>query len=60
MDKGKFRFKAIMIRYDHGLGRYAYVNPVESEWGTESIFVLDDGSDIKEYKGRVCFVLESV
>ena len=34
MDKGKFRFKAIMIRYDHGLGRYAYVNPVESEWVT--------------------------
>ena len=58
MDKEKFRFKARMIRYDHGLGRYAYVNPVDSEWGPEYIFVLADGCDINEEKGRVSFVLE--
>ena len=33
MDEGNFRFDARMIRYDHVLGRYEYVNPVELEWG---------------------------
>ena len=47
-----------MIQYDHGHGRYGFVNPVDSEWVPESIFLLDDGSDIKEKKGRVSFVLE--
>ena len=51
MDEGKFRFKARMIRYDHGLERYKYVNPVDSEWVPESIFVLSDGSYIKEERG---------
>ena len=47
VDEGKFRFEARIIRYDHGLGRYEYFNPVDSEWVTDSIFVLADGSDIK-------------
>ena len=58
MDEGKFRFEARIIRYNHELGRYEYVNPVVSEWVSESIFVLAYGSDIKEEKGRVCFLLE--
>ena len=58
MDEEKFRLEARMIWYDHGILRYEYVIPLESEWGTESIFVLTDGSDIKEEKGRVSFVLE--
>ena len=58
MDEGKFRFEARMIRYDHGHGRYEYVNPVDSEWVPEYIFVLDDGSGIKEEKVRVSVVLE--
>ena len=37
---------------------YEYVNPVDLEWGPESIFVLAGGSDIKEEKGRVIFALE--
>ena len=58
MDKGKFRFEARMIRYDHVNWRDEYVNLVELEWGPESIFVLAGGRDIKEEKGRVIFVLE--
>ena len=46
MDKGKFRFEAILILYDHGHGRCEYVNPVDLVWGQESIFVLADGSEI--------------
>ena len=57
MDEGKFRFEARMIQCYHGHGRYKYVNPVDLEWIPESIFVLADGSDIKEEKGRVSFVL---
>ena len=38
MDEGKFRFEARIIRYDHGLWRYGYVNPVDSDWGAKSIF----------------------
>ena len=58
MDKGTFRFEARMIRYDHVNWRDEYVNLVELEWGPESIFVLADGSDIKEDKGWVSFVFE--
>ena len=58
MDEEKFRFEARIIRYDHGHGRYKYVNLFDSYWGTESTFVLADVSDIKEDKGRVSFVLE--
>ena len=48
MDEGKFRFEARMIRYDHVHWRYEYVNPVDSEWEPDFIFVLSDVSDIKE------------
>ena len=58
MDKGKFRFEARMIRNYHRNGRYEYVNPVDSEWGTESIFVSAGGSNIKEEKGRFIYVPE--
>ena len=56
--EGKFRFEARMIRYDHGVGGYEYVSPVESEWEAKSIFVLADASDIKEVGGRINFILE--
>ena len=58
MYEGKVWFEARMIIYDHRHGRCEYVNPVDSECGTESIFVLADGSEIKEEKGRISFVLE--
>ena len=57
ISEGKFRFEARMIRYDHGLGKYEYENPIDSEWVAKSIFVLADASDIKEVKGKIiCFV----
>ena len=57
MEEGKFSFEARIIQYDHRLGRYEYLNPVDLKWGPESIVLLADGSDIKEDKGRVSFVL---
>ena len=56
--EGKFRFEARMIRYDHGVGMYEYVSPIDSEWEAKSIFVLADASDIKEVGGRINFILE--
>ena len=47
-----------MIRYDHRVGGYEYVSPIESEWEAKSIFVLADASDIKEVGGRINFILE--
>ena len=55
MDKGKLRFVARMISYDHGHGMYEYVSPVDSEWGAESMFVLADGKNVKEMKGNISF-----
>ena len=55
MDKGKLRFVARMIRYNHGHGMHEYVSPVDSEWGAESIFVLADGNNVKEMKGNIIF-----
>ena len=49
--------EARMIQRYHRLGRYEYVKPVGSKWGTESTFLLADGSYIKEEKGRVYFLL---
>ena len=57
MDKGNFRFQARIIRYDHGIGLYEYADLVDSEWEVKHIFVLADGSDIKEEKGKVKFSL---
>ena len=56
--EGKFRFEARMIRYDHGVGMYECVSPIDSEWEAKSIFVLADASDIKEVGGRINFILE--
>ena len=47
MNKGKFRFQARIIQYDHGIGLYEYADLVDSEWEVKHIFVLADGSDIR-------------
>ena len=47
-----------MITYDHGVGKYEYVNPIDSEWESKCIFVLADASDIKEVGGEINFVME--
>ena len=49
--------KARMIRYDDGLGKYEYVNPIGSEWEAKSIFVLADASDIKEVGEKISFAM---
>jgi len=57
MKEGKFRVEARMISFDHGLGKYEYVNPIGSEWEAKSIFVLADASDIKEVGGKISFAM---
>ena len=57
MIPGKFRVEARMISFDHGLGKYEYVNPIGSEWEAKSIFVLADASDIKEVGGKISFAM---
>ena len=36
-----------MVRYDHGAGRYDLENPISSQWGSATIFVLADAIDSK-------------
>ena len=35
-----------------------YVNPIYLEWDVISIFLLDDGIDIEEVKGKIHFLRE--
>ena len=44
--------------YDHRVGNYEYVNPINSEWEAKCIFVLADTIDIKEVVGKISFVME--
>ena len=56
MDEGVFRFEARMVRYDHGLGKYEYANPIDSDRDIQSIFVLADGGNIHAVKGVMTVV----
>ena len=56
--EGKFILEARIIIYDHGVGKYEYVNPIDSEWESRCIFVLADASNIKEVGGEINFVVE--
>ena len=49
--EGVFRFEVRMVRYDHGHGKYEYVDPHDSDRDVEQIFVLADESDITQYRG---------
>ena len=45
--EGKFLVMARMVRYDHGARRYEFEDPVSSQWGAETIYVLADAGDFK-------------
>ena len=47
MQKGKFLVMARMVRCDHGAGRYEFENPISSQWGAGTIFVLANAIDFK-------------
>ena len=44
--KGKYRVYARMVQYDQSLGRYKDVDPLDSRWASEWIYVLCDAKDI--------------
>ena len=58
---GKYRVHARMVKFDHSFGKYRDVNPLESSWGIESIYVLCDAKDIDDMLGmperEYCFYL---
>ena len=58
IEENKFRFEARMISYDHAVGKYVHVNPIDSERDVISILLLADGIDIEEVKGNINFVRE--
>ena len=50
--EGKFRLEARMIAYDHGVGKYEYANPIDSEWESKCIFVLADEATSRRWVGK--------
>ena len=50
---GKYRVYARMVKFDHSFGKYRDVNPLESSWGIESIYVLCDAKDIDDMLGML-------
>ena len=56
IEENKFRFESRMILYDHAVGKYVYVNPIDSEWDVVSILLLADGIEIEEVKIKINFV----
>ena len=42
-----------MVKFDHSFGKYRDVNPLESSWGIESIYVLCDAKVIDDMLGML-------
>jgi len=51
LGEGEYWVYARMVRFDHGIGRYEHVDPIESEWETENIYVLIDAARIDKALG---------
>ena len=51
--KGKYRVLARMVEQDPNFGGYKDVNPLDSRWAPEYVYVLCDGKDITAIGGMM-------
>ena len=42
-----------MVVFNHEFGTYRYVNPLDSSWGVESIYVLCNAKDVYGVRGEL-------
>ena len=52
-EKGKYRVLARMVQHDHCFGGYKDVNPLDSRWAPECVYVLCDAKDITAMGGMM-------
>ena len=51
--KTKFRLLMCMVTFDYSTGNYQETDVETSKWGTESVFILIDGSDVIDVTGKI-------